>query len=134
MSNIEDKQKEKFLLEINNNKKFLISILDSLSSILEKHEDTIDFKIENEENINYVEIFNTLETNINTINEKFNILNHQVDLNKQNILTKIDENKNWIENPFHSYEYQKNKHLLRFLGVKKINSKIRNLKKISEEI
>ncbi len=105
--------------------------MNQVVDIMDEYEESLEIKTSKLKNINYVEDFNSLEINLKTINEQINILNHQIEMNKQNMLCKIDENKNWIENPFHSFDSQKQKHILRSIMIQKIEGSIQQLKKES---
>ena len=134
MSFVEDKQKNRFVHEISNSKEFLMSLLTTVSNTLEEYEDTVSFNIADQESYNVMDDLRMIEVNLQNMNRKMNILVQQIDLNKQNILAKIEENSSWIENPFHYYESRKNSQILRLLLANEINQDIHHLKLMADDL
>jgi hypothetical protein len=129
MSTLEDKKKTKFLTEIHHNRKFLLSLVGSIENILEEYTDLLELNATNADENNTVEDFKFVEKNMYNITSKFESLRQGIEMNKQNLVHKIEENKDWIENPIQKVEGYHRNNTLRCQLIRKVNEQLEALKK-----
>ena len=129
MSTLEDQKKTKFLTEIQHNRKFLFSLVGSIENILEEYSDLLELNPASFDENNTVEDFKFIEKNMYNITSKFESLRQGIEMNKQNLVHKIEENKDWIENPIQKVEGHHRNNALRCQLIQKINEQIDSLKR-----
>ena len=128
MATVEDKQKTRFISEIHENKAFLITILSDVSEMLSSYEEAIDIPFTDTQDYSVNTDLEKIRLNFEKIKFKHKNNIDSIEMNKQRIVSKIEKNSSWIENPFHYYESRKNTQIMRFLMANEINNEICKLK------
>ena len=130
MSNVEDKKKTKFLLEIHQTRKFLLSLLDSVGQLLEEYGDLIEPTNISVDESNTLDDLKLVEKSMHNIASKIENLRQGIEMNRESLVNKIDENRDWIENPVQRVERHHRDHALRGLLLRRANEQLAALKSL----